>query len=156
MQALGETPLWSFLKTTTLGPQIRTLCKFPKGLRKSHFVKIPPCEKFHFVTLRNPLCEFCKKKKKKVKIFFYSIHPNFISHFSTLFRALLRNFCMTVKNLFFEPCGFSSTFPSAFSLRGITSSLYFHLQLKHWGQCSSWLGEKVEEVSIINIDRIFC
>ena len=70
-------------------------------LRKFHCAKIPLCEnstvrkirfaKFHFakVPLRN----------SRVKKFFYNIHPNFIFHFSSLFRTLLRNFCMTVKNL---------------------------------------------------------
>ena len=84
------------------------LVKVP--LRNSTFAKFPLCEP------STPLhLSFSKKKKKKrVKFIFYNIHPNFISHFSTLFRALLRNFCMTVKNLFFEPCGFSSTLPSAF------------------------------------------
>ena len=69
-------------------------------LRKSHFAKIPLCEKFHFVTLRIPLCEFCKKKYLRI------------------FAKLLHD----CENFTLKP-----QFPS----RGITSSLYFRLQLKH-------------------------
>ena len=85
-------------------------CENPT-LRKLHFAKITLCENSilrrpHFAKI--PLCEqsppliFLKKKKNSKILFIYffcSIHPNFISHFSSHFCALLRNFCMTMKNL---------------------------------------------------------
>ena len=55
------------------------------------------------------------------------------------------HFPLLITLLFFEPCGFSSTLPSTFSLEGINSSFYFHLQLKHWGQYSSWLGAELRK-----------
>ena len=45
---------------------------------------------------------------------------------------------------------------TSFHSGGTTSSLVDDLQLKHWGQCSAWLGGRVEEVIfVINARIIF-
>ena len=55
--------------------------------------------------------------------------------------------------IFFETCGFSYMTQTPCHSGGTTSSLYFQLIFKHWGQCSAWLGG-VEEGSIVYNARL--
>ena len=107
----------SFLKTIALGPQIRTLCEFPQGLRKFHFAK------FH-----------------SKNFFFTAYIPT--SFLTSL--VIFTPFCETFAWLW-KFCLKRYHFLPLFSLAIETLRTMFIL-----------VEGRVEEISIVNIARIFC
>ena len=80
--------------------QVRRPCNAKFHFAKFNHCKIPTLQICHS-NVRIPflLKKIIIKNKKSKFFFFYSINPNFLFHFSSIFCALLQNFYMTVKNL---------------------------------------------------------